>query len=114
MSVSRLPGASGIPLTTVTAKGDLITGTAASSVSNLPVGSNGQVLAANSAVANGMNWVNAGGSYTAPTLGSTLISSGATVPSIAGLTKLTTAQYTSTDGNGYEVDNILMNLMGAY
>jgi hypothetical protein len=56
MSVSRLPGASGIPLTTVTAKGDLIIGTAASSVSNLPVGTDGSALVASSLSTTGLAW----------------------------------------------------------
>ena len=56
MSVGRIPGASGIPTTTVLAKGDLIAGTAANAVTNLPVGTNGQVLTAASGQTTGLQW----------------------------------------------------------
>jgi hypothetical protein len=52
--------------------------------------------------------------YSAPTLGSTLISSGATVTTINGLSNIKSNAYTSLDSNGYEVDIALMQLMGAY
>jgi hypothetical protein len=45
----------------VDAKGDLIAGTAADTVGRLGVGSNGQVLAANSSAATGLEWVTASG-----------------------------------------------------
>lgn len=45
----------------VDAKGDLIAGTAADTVSRLAVGSNGQVLTADSTAATGMKWAAAGG-----------------------------------------------------
>jgi hypothetical protein len=53
-------------------------------------------------------------SYSAPTLGSTSIGSGATVTTINGLTKLVSTQHTSLDASGYEVDIALMQIMGAY
>lgn len=46
-----------IPDSTITAKGNLIAGTGASTYSALPVGSNGQILAANSACSTGLEWV---------------------------------------------------------
>jgi hypothetical protein len=95
-------------LTNKTLSSGILTGTLTAAGS---VGTAGQVL---SSTATGVQWTSVGAGYSAPTLGTTSIGSGATVPSIAGLTKLTTVQYTSTDGNGYEVDNVLMNLMGAY
>jgi len=49
------PGA-GIPASTVDAKGDLLAGTADDTVARLAVGSNGQVLMANSAQATGLEW----------------------------------------------------------
>ena len=52
--------------------------------------------------------------YSAPTLGSTLIASAATVGTIEGLTKLVSNAYTSLDSNSKEVDITLMNIMGAY
>ena len=53
-------------------------------------------------------------SYSAPTLGSTSIGSGATVTTINGLTKLVSNAHASLDASGYEVDIALMNIMGAY
>lgn len=56
MSVGRIPGASGIPTTTVLAKGDLIAGTAANAVTNLSVGSDGQTLVADSSATTGLRY----------------------------------------------------------
>ena len=53
-------------------------------------------------------------SYTAPTLGSTSIGSGATVTTINGLTKIVSATHASLDASGYEQDIVLMTLMGAW
>jgi hypothetical protein len=47
---------SGIPISTVDAKGDLIVGTADDTIARLPVGVNGQVLLANSSQATGLEW----------------------------------------------------------
>ena len=47
---------SGIPTSAIAAKGALITGTAPGTVSTLPVGSNGFVLTADSACADGLKW----------------------------------------------------------
>jgi hypothetical protein len=71
----------GIAKTIVDAKGDLIAATAADTVSRLAVGTNGQVLTADSAEATGMKWgtVAAGGmtllSTTTPSGSSTTVSS---------------------------------------
>jgi hypothetical protein len=43
-------------ISTVTAKGDLIVATAASTITNLPVSTDGSVLVANSLVSQGMSW----------------------------------------------------------
>lgn len=51
--------------------------------------------------------------YTAPILGSTTLTSGATVLTVAGLTKITSTQHTQLDGNGYEMNLLLLNLAGA-
>ena len=74
-----------IPQAVIAAKGDLLAGTANDTVSVLSVGTNGQVLKANSATATGLEWAT-DNSYSAPTIGSTSIASGATVSTIAGLT----------------------------
>jgi hypothetical protein len=64
----------------------------------------------------GSAWVaiNSASSYSAPTLGSTLIASGTTVTTIEGFTKLVSATYASLDANSKEIDNTLMGIMGAY
>lgn len=57
MAIDRLPApGAGIPTTTVTAKGDLIAGTANNAVSRLGVGTNDQVLTADSTTATGLKW----------------------------------------------------------
>jgi hypothetical protein len=67
------------------AKGDLISASAASTPIRIPVGTNGQVLKANSATTSGLEW-GTDTTYATPTIGSTAITSGATVTTIAGLT----------------------------
>ena len=52
--------------------------------------------------------------YSAPTLGSTSIASGATVTTIVGLTKVRSDQFTTLDGSGFEVDLETMSIMGAF
>jgi len=74
-----------IPQAIIAAKGDLLAGTANDTVAVLSVGTNGQVLKANSATTSGLEWAT-DNSYSAPTIGSTSIASGATVSTIAGLT----------------------------
>jgi hypothetical protein len=71
--------------TDITAKGDLIVGAAVDTAAILTVGTNGQVLKANSATATGLEW-GSDSTYAQPTIGSTAITSGATVTTIAGLT----------------------------
>ena len=53
--------------TLVDAKGDLIVGSGADAVVRLPVGSNGQVLTADSVEASGLKWVAAAAGPTGPT-----------------------------------------------
>jgi hypothetical protein len=52
-------------------------------------------------------------SYSAPTLGSTSIGSGATVTTINGLTKVVSATVAKLDASGYEQDFDLLTIMGA-
>jgi hypothetical protein len=68
------------------AKGDILVATAADTPGKLTVGTNGQYLNADSSTATGLAWVTPAAGYSAPTLGSTSIASGATVTTIAGLT----------------------------
>jgi hypothetical protein len=56
MKWAAVTGGSGIPATTVNAKGDLIAATADDTVTRLGVGTNGQVLTADSAEATGIKW----------------------------------------------------------
>lgn len=75
-----------LPKSTVTTKGDLLAATASATIARVAVGTNGQVLTADSAQSAGVAWTTPAAAYTAPTLGSTSIASGATVTTIAGLT----------------------------
>jgi hypothetical protein len=77
--------ASAVSNTAFTAKGAILVGTAAGTYAAQAVGTNGQVLTANSAQADGVEWTTIAG-YSAPTLGSTSIASGATVSNVNGLT----------------------------
>jgi hypothetical protein len=74
-----------IPQAVISAKGDLIVGTANDTAGILFAGTNGQVLKANSSTTTGLEW-GTDNNYLAPTIGSTSIASGATVTSISGLT----------------------------
>jgi hypothetical protein len=77
--------ATAIANSTFTAKGDLLVATSASTPGKVAVGTNGQYLQADSTTATGLKWATVSG-YSAPTLGSTSIASGATVTTIADLT----------------------------
>ena len=77
-----------IPTASINAKGDLLAGSANDSITVISVGTNGQVLKANSATTSGLEWA-ADSTYAQPTIGSTAITSGATVTTIEGLTLTT-------------------------
>ncbi len=69
------------------AKGDLLVGTGADTFDQLTVAStNGYVLAVNSATATGLEWQAAAAGYSAPTIGTTVITSGTTVSTITAVT----------------------------
>ena len=105
------------------AKGDILVATSADTPGKLTVGTNGQYLQADSSTATGLTWSTVSG-YSAPTLGSTSIASGATVTTIAGLT-LTAPTLTGTvtasgdinlpaaNGPGSIIDELTLILMGA-
>ena len=67
------------------AKGDILVATSADTPGKISVGTNGQYLQADSSTATGLTWSTVSG-YSAPTLGSTSIASGATVTNVDGLT----------------------------
>jgi hypothetical protein len=85
----------------------LIVGTADNTVSRLAAAStNGYVLTVNSATGTGLEWQEAPAGYLAPTIGTTVITSGTTVSTITGLTlsnptlsgTVTAASSTGTNG----------------
>ena len=75
-----------IPKSTVTTKGDIIAATASATVTRVAVGTNGHILTADSTEAAGIKWAAAAAGYSAPTLGSTVLTSGATISTVTGLT----------------------------
>ena len=98
--------ATAIDKTLFDAKGDLLVATAADTPGKLTVGTNGQYLQADSSTATGLTWSTVSG-YSAPTLGSTSIASGATVTTISGLTDIVL------NGPGSVKDELTLLLMGA-
>ena len=83
-----------IPLTTVDAKGDLIAGTAADTVSRLAVGTNGQYLTADSTTSTGLKW---------STLSSSPTFAGCSAQNSASLT-INSATWTAITLNSEEFD----------
>ena len=83
MTVGRIPSVEGgIQPTLLTAKGDLISATAASTVARLAVGSDAQILVADSSTATGLKWATPAASASGLTLISSTTISNATSASI--------------------------------
>jgi hypothetical protein len=76
-----------VPKTIIDAKGDIIAGTAADTAARLAVGTNGQVLKANSATATGLEWAADSAGMTNPmtTTGDTIYSSSGSTPARLGI-----------------------------
>ena len=70
----------------IDAKGDLIVGSAADTAARLGVGTDGYILTASSTATNGLTWSAAPAGYLAPTIGTTVITSGTTVSTITAVT----------------------------
>ena len=102
-----------IPLTAYTAKGDLLPGTSAGNYGVLPVGTNGYYLKADSTQTTGLAW-SAVSSYSAPTIGTTTITSGSTQPTLSNVT-LSAANITSglTISGGYGTTGQVLTTTGS-
>lgn len=98
MDFAWVTDATGIPATIVDAKGDLIAATAADTVSRLAVGTNGQVLTADSTASTGIKWATPTSGMTNPmtTTGDTIYSSSGSTP--ARLAIGTTGQVLTVSG----------------
>ena len=98
--------ATAIPNTILDAKGDLIVASSADTPGKLSVGTDGYFLQASSSAALGITWSAVSG-YSAPTLGTTVVTSGATITTISGLTDIVL------NGPGSVADELTLLLMGA-
>ena len=86
MTVGRIPSVEGgIQPTLLTAKGDLISATAASTVARLPVGSDTQILVADSTASTGLAYKGVGVANGLTTTGDTIYSSSGTTQSRLGI-----------------------------
>jgi hypothetical protein len=99
--------ATSISNTIFDAKGDILVSPSADVPGRLPVGANATVLTADSTQTLGVRWATPAAGYSAPTLGSTVINSGATVTTILGLTDIVL------NGPGSVKDELTLLLMGA-
>lgn len=109
MSISNANSSTGTAIvgSLIDAKGDLLVGTADNVIAILAVGANATVLTADSTQTLGVKWATPAAGYSAPTLGSTVVNSGATVTTISGLTDIVL------NGAGSVQDELTLILMGA-
>jgi len=98
--------ATAIPNTILDAKGDLIVASSADTPGKLAVGTDGYFLQASSTAALGVTWAAVSG-YSAPTLGTTVVTSGVTITTISGLTDVVL------NGPGSVADELTLLIMGA-
>ena len=91
-----------------TAKGTLVSASTASTPVTLTAAStNGYILSVDSATTSGLAWIAQPAGYSAPTLGTTVITSGVTISTISGLTDVVLS------GPGSVKDELTLLLMGA-
>ncbi len=94
MTISRIPSVEGgIQPTLLTAKGDLISATAASTVARLAVGSNDQILVADSTASTGLKWATPAAAASGLTLINSTTFSGATSVAIDSVFTSTYSNY---------------------
>jgi hypothetical protein len=98
--------ATAIPNSILDAKGDLIVASSADTPGKLAVGTDGYFLQASSTAALGVTWAAVSG-YSAPTLGTTVVTSGVTITTISGLTDVVL------NGPGSVADELMLLIMGA-
>jgi len=113
MTISRIPSVEGgIQPTLLTAKGDLISATAASTVARLAVGSDAQILVADSSTSTGLKW--AAPSGVATLLSTTTVSGTATtVSSISGSYDKLIIYMTDITANGTTTMSFKVNGLGS-
>ena len=103
-----------VPKSTVTAKGNLIVATASGTVTNLAVGTNAQVLTADSTTATGLKWSAAATGDVTLTGTQTLTNKTLTAPTLTGtVTASGDINLSAVGGPGSVIDELTLILMGA-
>ena len=92
----------------LTSKGTLLGASGASTpYAVTPASTNGYILSVDSATTSGLAWIAQPAGYSAPTLGTTVVTSGTTISTISGLTDVVL------NGPGSVTDELTLLLMGA-